>query len=244
MNTKSEARPRQSKRALVSGRARVSVGYCRVSTAGQAVNGDSIDDQRERIEAHCKAQRLTLSEIITDGGFSASSLKRPGMARLLKLIRGRKVDTVVVLKLDRLTRSLRDLGELIELFERTGVRLVSLSESIDTNTAAGRMMLNILGTVSQWQREYIAARTAEVLAHKRAKGQRTSRFPPYGFSETPDGKGWVKDRHEQAGLRLMRQLRDADNSLRDIGTILYRRGYRGRACQPLSAKTISKLLLR
>ena len=225
-------------------RARVSIGYARVSTAGQAVNGDSIDDQRARIEAHANAQGLTLSEIITDGGFSASSLKRPGMARLLKLIRGRKVDTVVVLKLDRLTRSLRDLGDLIELFERTGVRLVSLSESIDTNTAAGRMMLNILGTVSQWQREYIAERTAEVLAYKRSKGQRTSRFAPYGFKETPDGKGWVKDRREQAGLKLMRQLRDADNSLRDVGTILYRKGYRGRKGQVLSAKTISKLLLR
>ncbi len=226
------------------GQAQRVIGYARVSTPGQARNGDSIDDQRERIEAHCKAQRLTLSEVIEDGGFSASSLKRPGVRRLLALVKGRKVDGVVVLKLDRLTRSLRDLGDLVKLFELTRVRLVSVSESIDTGTASGRMMLNILGTVSQWQREYIAERTAEVLAHKRSKGQRTSRFAPYGFKETPDGKGWVKDRREQAGLRLMRQLREADNSLRDIGTIMARRGHLGRNGQTLSAKTLSKLLRR
>ena len=220
------------------------VGYARVSTPGQAHNGDSIDDQRERIEAHCKAQRLTLTEIIVDGGFSASNLKRPGVKRVLAMVKAREVDAVIVLKLDRLTRSLRDLGDLVKLFERTGVGLVSVSESIDTGTAAGRMMLNILGTVSQWQREYIAERTAEVLAHKRAQGQRTSRFAPYGFKETPDGHGWVKDRHEQAGLRLMRKLRDADNTLRDIATIMARRGFSNRSGRPLAAKLIGSVLKR
>ena len=102
----------------------------------------------------------------------------------------------------------------------------------------------LLGTVAQWQRETISERTREVLQHKRAQGQRTSRFAPYGFRETPDGRGWVKDRHEQAGLKLMRRLRAEGNSLRDVGSIMARRGYRGRKGQTLSAKTISKLLLR
>ncbi len=218
------------------------IGYCRVSTPGQARNGESIADQRERIAAHCTAHRLTLIEVIEDGGFSASTLKRPGVKRLLSMVKGREVDAVVVLKLDRLTRSLRDLGDLVKLFERTGVALVSVSESIDTGTAAGRMVLNILGTVSQWQREYIAERTAEVLVHKRKKGQRVSRFAPYGYRETPDGKRWVQDPVEQRGIALMLELRADGHSYRDIGTILYRKGYRGRKGQKLAGKTVARAL--
>ena len=140
------------------------VGYCRVSTTGQADNGDSLSDQKERIKGYATAHGLQLVEVIQDRGHSGGSLDRPGAKRLLKLIRGRKVDAVIVVKLDRITRSLRDLGDLIELFEKKGVELASIGDSIDTATASGRLVLNVLGSVVQWEREMGAERTREALA--------------------------------------------------------------------------------
>lgn len=103
-----------------------------------------------------------------DADASAKDLNRPGLVRVLALVEKRDVDAVIVAKLDRLTRSVRDLGELLERFERRGVSLVSVAESLDTGTAAGRLVLNVMASVSQWEREVIGERTREALAHKKA----------------------------------------------------------------------------
>src|ERR1035438_1236004 len=88
------------------------------------------------------------------------------MERLLALVEARKVDTVIVAKLDRLTRSVKDLALLLENFTRRGVGLVSVAESLDTNTAAGRLVLNIMVSVSQWEREAIGERTRDAIDRK------------------------------------------------------------------------------
>ena len=88
-------------------------------------------------------------EVIVDGGESAKSLKRPGMAKLLAMVDAGKVQAVIVAKLDRLTRSVKDLCKLLERFERRGVALISVAESLDTGSAAGRLVLNIMAAVSQ-----------------------------------------------------------------------------------------------
>jgi predicted site-specific integrase-resolvase len=93
-----------------------------------------------------------LADVIVDAGESAKNLDRPGMKRILDLVRGGEVDTVIVAKLDRLTRSVRDLSDLLEVFQRKGVSLVSVAESLDTGSAAGRLVLNIMVSVSQWER--------------------------------------------------------------------------------------------
>ena len=92
-----------------------------------------------------------LAEIIVEGGESAKSLNRPGMTKLLAMVDAGKVKTVIVAKLDRLTRSVKDLCELLERFERRSVALVSVAESLDTGSAAGRLVLNIMAAVSQWE---------------------------------------------------------------------------------------------
>ena len=79
---------------------------------------------------------------------------------------------MIIAKLDRLTRSVRDLAELLELFQRRGVALVSVAESLDTGSASGRLVLNIMTAVSQWEREAIGERTRDALRHKKAKGER------------------------------------------------------------------------
>src|SRR5271155_2455104 len=127
-----------------------------------------------------------LLEIIVDGGESAKSLNRPGMARLLALVDAGEVQTVIIAKLDRLTRSVKDLCTLLERFERRSVALISVAESLDTGTAAGRLVLNIMTAVSQWEREAIGERTRDAMHHKRANGERVGTVP-FGYHAAPDG---------------------------------------------------------
>ena len=123
---------------------RTAIGYVRVSTKEQAGNGQSLEAQRTKVKAYATMHDLELSEVLEDAGHSAKTLDRHGMATLLELIRRRKVDVVVVAKLDRITRSVRDLGELVELFQRSEVEFASVADHIDTSTAAGRLVLNVM----------------------------------------------------------------------------------------------------
>jgi len=110
-----------------------------------------------------------LIDIIVDGGESAKSLNRPGMARLLAMVDGGEVEAVIIAKLDRLTRSVKDLCTLRERFTRRGAALVSVAESLDTGSSAGRLVLNIMTAVSQ-EREAIGERTRDAMSHKRTNG--------------------------------------------------------------------------
>jgi DNA invertase Pin-like site-specific DNA recombinase len=158
------------------------VGYVRVSTDKQADRGVSLDAQAEKIRAMTVVHGAKLVEIIVDGGESAKSLQRPGVEQLLALVDGKKVQAVIVAKLDRLTRSVKDLCELLERFTRRGVALVSVAESLDTGSAAGRLVLNIMTAVSRWEREAIGERTRD--AHEPQTYQRRAgweypvRLPP------------------------------------------------------------------
>jgi len=114
------------------------IGYVGVSTEKQADFGVSLEAQSEKVRAMAVVQGAELVDVIVDAGESAKSLGRPGMARLLALVDAGAVDCVIIAKLDRLTRSVKDLAELLERFNRRGVSLVSVAESLDTGTAGGR----------------------------------------------------------------------------------------------------------
>ncbi len=146
------------------------LAYVRVSTDEQAETGYGLADQEAKVRAHAFASDRELAEVIVDDGFSAKNLKRPGVQRILALVRAGRVGSVTVQKLDRLTRSVRDLNELLELSTRYGFALVSVGESLDTSTAVGRMIVNVLGTIAQWERETISERTKAGLAVAKQKG--------------------------------------------------------------------------
>jgi site-specific DNA recombinase len=156
------------------------IGYTRVSTAEQATEGVSLDMQARKIVSYCDVKDWTLDEVITDEGESAKSLNRPGVARLIDMVEAGEVSTVIVYKLDRLTRSVADLDRLVKLFEREGVALVSLQESLDATTATGRLMMNLLASVSQWEREVIGERTKDALQELKAQGKKLGRI---GFTD-------------------------------------------------------------
>lgn len=159
---------------------RQTLGYVRVSSDDQVRDGVSLDAQRARIAAYCVAMGWPVSEVVCDAGRSAKSLERPGMAKILEAVRIGTVERVIVTKLDRLTRSTRDLADLLDLLAKHDVALISIGETLDTSSAGGRLVVNMLGVVGQWEREAIAERTAAALSHKRQKRLAYGRTP-FGF---------------------------------------------------------------
>jgi site-specific DNA recombinase len=217
------------------------VGYVRVSTDEQARSGLSIQAQRERLAAWATAFGHDLVEVVADEGESAKTLDRPGMQRVLRMIDRRQVDGVVAAKLDRLTRSSRDLGDMVDRCERRGVALASVSESLDTSTACGRMVVSMIGAVAQWEREAIAERTAAALAAKRRQGLRYCGRAPYGFGFDADGS-MQEDADEQATLDRVEELARHKQSLRDIGRELAADGRTNRNGKPFTASSVKRLL--
>src|SRR5277367_4888330 len=203
------------------------IGYTRVSTDKQCDKGVSLDAQREKIRAMAVVHNAELVDIIIDGGESAKSLNRTGMQRLLALVDAGDVQAVIVAKLDRLTRSVKDLCTLLERFERRGVALVSVAESLDTGSAAGRLVLNIMTAVSQWEREAIGERTRDAMSHKRSQGERVGNVA-YGFRLASDGQHLEPEPAEQAALAEVQRLRHQGHTLRAIATELNRAGHRTR----------------
>jgi DNA invertase Pin-like site-specific DNA recombinase len=171
----------------------LTIGYVRVSTDKQAERGVSLEAQEAKIRAMATVQGSDLIDVIIDGGESAKSLNRPGLQRLMTLVNSGKVQAVIVAKLDRLTRSVKDLCGLLELFEKRKVALISVAEALDTGSAAGRLVITIMGAVSQWEREAIGERTRDAMRHKRALGQRVGNIE-FGFRLSADLRHLEPDR--------------------------------------------------
>jgi DNA invertase Pin-like site-specific DNA recombinase len=190
------------------------IGYCRVSTEDQSVHGHSLPAQEQKIRQYADLYGLQVSEIITDAGLSAKNFNRPGIQTILTMIKKKEVESVIVAKLDRLTRNVRDLADIVELCNKTDTALISVNEHIDTGTAAGRMILNMLGVISQWEREAIGERTSASLQYKKQSGKKYNCHTIYGYSEQ-DGILNVNEA-EQNNITLMVHLREQGLSFKAI----------------------------
>jgi DNA invertase Pin-like site-specific DNA recombinase len=176
-----------------------------------------------------------------DAGVSAKTLDRPGLTKALGMLRTGKAEALLVVKLDRLTRSVRDLGELVERYFAPGkAALLSVGEQIDTRSAAGRLVLNVLASVSQWEREAIGERTAAAMAHKAACGEYTGGDAPFGY-RVEEGR-LVELDAEQAVIRDARALRAAGLSLRAVAAELDRAGLRGRTGRMFAAAQVARMV--
>ena len=216
------------------------IGYVRVSTTDQADHGVSLDAQEAKIRAMVAVQDAELVGVIHDAGASAKNLNRSGLVRLLELVDAGEVDTVIVAKLDRLTRSVRDLADLLDRFNRRNVALVSVAESLDTGSAAGRLVLNIMASVSQWEREAIGERTREALRHKKAQGQRVGTVA-YGFRLSGDGVSLIENPAEAETLATIRRMREGGRTLQAIADYLNSTGRRTRRGTAWSIATVHHL---
>lgn len=164
------------------------VVYTRVSTDEQAREGVSLESQKERCEALLLSKGIRDPSIIQDSGYSAKNLKRPGAERLLALMRDRRIAGICIWRLDRLTRSLKDLMGLIEEFEIQGIKLASVTENLDTSTSTGRFFVSILGSFGQYERESISERVRAAMAYCKAQGSYTGGPWPAGLRVVTSGK--------------------------------------------------------
>ena len=222
------------------------VGYIRVSSEDQARDGVSLDAQREKVRLFAELHGLDLAEVVTDAAVSAKTLDRPGLSRVLAMLDAGEVGGVIVWKLDRLTRHLGDWSHLIDHYfgEQAGRSLMSVSESIDTRTAAGRMVLNIMMTVAQWERETIVERTRSAMQFKRSRGERISRRLPYGARLADDGRTLIAAPDETAAAAEAAALQAAGWSLRRIAAELARRGVPTKTGCPWTFSGVRSLLKR
>ncbi len=160
--------------------------YTRKSTAvGSDVSLSSLDAQRDVCTAYISTKHAegwqALPERYDDGGYTGANLERPAFRRLLADIAAGKIDVVVVYKVDRLSRSLLDFAQVIRLFEQQGVAFVSVTQSFSTADAIGRLVLNLLMSFAEFEREMIAERTRDKIAVSRRRGQWTGGAVPFGY---------------------------------------------------------------
>ena len=161
--------------------------YTRVSTdAGLEQDFNSLHAQRESCEAYIKSQthegwRL-IKSCFDDGGFSGGNMDRPALQALLAEIQERRLDIVVVYKVDRLTRSLADFAKLVELFDAHGVSFVSVTQSFNTTTSMGRLTLNVLLSFAQFEREVTGERIRDKIAASKKKGLWMGGVLPLGYT--------------------------------------------------------------
>lgn len=151
------------------------IGYVRVSTEEQADSRAGLFAQRAAILAEAERRGWHVVEMIEDAGFSGKDLRRPGIQTALEAMTSRKADTLVVAKLDRLSRSLLDFAGLMTRATREKWALVALDLGVDTTSPAGEAMANVLATFAQFERRLIGQRTREALAAKKAQGVRLGR---------------------------------------------------------------------
>lgn len=198
--------------------------YVRVSTAEQAASGLGLQSQRDRSRAYVAALGLAEGTEVreyVDAGESAGTTARPALQAMLDDVRARRVSVVVVAKLDRLTRKVADLLDLVATLERNGASLASVAERIDASSASGRLMLQMLGSFAEFEREQIRERTRAAVATKRARGEAHG-FVPFGSQEVAQRLAPVVA--EVDAIETMRRMRGEGASLREIAAELQATG--------------------
>lgn len=157
--------------------------YVRVSTT-QQIDRDSLRTQEERLRQYCKAQDFEVykNKPYKDEGISAKDTKRPGFEELMQDIKAGRIQVVIVTRLDRVTRSLKDLIELMEFLQQHNAKLISLTESIDTTGPMGRFIINLLGSIAQLEREIDSERVSADMHHRALAGKWTGGVVPLGYT--------------------------------------------------------------
>jgi site-specific DNA recombinase len=204
--------------------------YTRKSTEdGLEQEFNSLDAQREAGEAYIASQKsegwVCLPDHYDDGGFSGGNMDRPALQRLLADIEAGKIDCIVVYKVDRLSRSLIDFSKIMEVLERHKVSFVSVTQQFNTSTSMGRLMLNVLLSFAQFEREMISERTRDKIAATRRKGKWTGGMPLLGYDVDTRGGRLLVNEEEAARVREIFELYLDRQSLITTAAELERRGW-------------------
>jgi site-specific DNA recombinase len=216
--------------------------YTRVSSRNQAeADYSSLETQRERLEAYCKSQdNYTVYRVYEDGGYSADSLDRPALKEMLRDLREGKLNCVLSYKIDRLTRSVKDFHVLMDVFDRNGVKFVSVTQSLDTQNPMGRLLRNVLLDFAQFEREMTADRTRDKMHQRAQKGLWNGGNVPYGYAA--QNKRLIINAEEAARLQFMFQRFADTPSLSRLRDDLHRRGWFARSKKPWSKTALDQIL--
>lgn len=217
---------------------RKAIIYCRVSTNEQADSGLGLEAQQRRCQGYCEAQGWTVEGIYVDAGISASTLNRPELEKAMAALTPGAV--LVVLKLDRLTRTVADLTPISNRIEDAGAEWASVQEKFDTSTATGRLMLRMMLELSQWEREVIGERTAAALQQKKTRRERLG-STPLGFRTNASGTIEV-DAEGQATVKRARELRAQGLTFRAIAKQLAAEGHQTARGGKWEAATVALLV--
>jgi DNA invertase Pin-like site-specific DNA recombinase len=215
------------------------VAYVRVSTAGQADEGVSLDAQRAKLEAWAQANGYELLAVHSDAGISGGKTEnRPGLQAALSQACEKRA-ALVVYSLSRLARSTKDAITISEQLDRSGADLVSLTEKIDTTNAAGKMIFRMMAVLAEFERDLIRERTSAALQHmSRVKQQRVGEVR-FGFDLAADGKTLLRNEREQATLVKIKLLRERKHaSFGKIAHILNSLGIAAKQGGVWSKKTV------
>src|SRR5262245_47391968 len=210
--------------------------YTRKSTEeGLDQDFNSLDAQREAAQAYVKSQASSgwqcLPQSYDDGGFTGGNMDRPALKRLLADIAAGHIDCVVVYKVDRLSRSLMDFARMMELFDRHGVAFVSTTQQFNTGTSMGRLVLNVLLSFAQFEREMIAERTRDKIAAARRKGKWNGGLPVLGYDVDPRTFKLVVCEQEAVRVRAIFALYLEHGALLPVVQELTERGWLGKRWQ-------------
>ena len=190
---------------------------------------NSLDAQRESAQAYIASQRaegwVCMPERYDDGGFSGGNMDRPALARLLADIAAGKIQVVVVYKVDRLSRSLLDFAKMMGTFDTYHVSFVSVTQQFNTATSMGRLVLNVLLSFAQFEREIISERTRDKIAATRRKGKWAGGHPLLGYDVDPRGAFLTVNEAEAAQIRQIFALYLKHRGLLPVVEELERRGW-------------------
>ncbi|MCL4199315.1 MAG: recombinase family protein [Phycisphaerales bacterium] len=210
------------------------VNRCAIYTRKSSEEGldqefNSLDAQREAGEAYVKSQAAEgwtcLPDRYDDGGYTGGNMERPALQRLMKDIEAGRVDTVVVYKVDRLSRSLLDFARMMQVFESQSVAFVSVTQSFNTSDSMGRLMLNVLLSFAQFEREIISERTRDKMAAARRKGKWVGGRPILGYDVDPNGFRLIVNETESKRVRAIFELYLKHESLIPTVRALNERGW-------------------
>ena len=200
--------------------------YVRVSTINQAEDGESLDEQSLTLKNYCSYRKWSDFQIYREEGFSGKDLKRPAFQQMMADIHKGKINTVIVKKIDRLSRSIIDFENLYKNFQELGVDLISTQENFDTSTAIGRSVIRIVLIFAQLEREQTSERTIDVMAHRAKQGLFNGGYPRLGFDIDYENKCLIPNENEIPVAKEIFSTYLRLGSLSETAIEMNNRGYR------------------
>lgn len=244
------ARQQDRQKGTAGAATKRAVLYCRVSTEDQAAEGVSLDAQKARAQAWCEANGHGVVGVFVDAGLSGKRAdNRPELQKALAAVCDAS-GALVVYSLSRLARSVKDTIAITERLAACGADLVSLTENIDTTSAAGKMVYRMLAVLAEFERDLVSERTRAAISFKRSNGEKTGGDVPYGYqaAEATRRGRTVKvlepDAREQKAIALACRLRAEGEKLREVAEAMHRRGYMAKGGGRWDLGTLRRMILR